>query len=171
MGGTFGGAGDSGQMWGKYYKESMGSTGNILGGLSAYAEAKKNADFADTRLKNALREGANNAFLRRRFADRRASAMAASYGARGVDVNQGSPVNILAGMEADGEVSALRALYAGELEAANWNAAKKAAKQRGGTALLGVGVNVADPMNMYGGRDAFWGNYLRSGGGTFMGGR
>ena len=171
MGGTFGGAGDSGQMWGKFYKEGMASTGNILGGLSSYAEAEKSAAFAGARRKNALREGENNAFLQRQSAGRKTSAMAASYGARGVDVNMGTPVNVLASMEADGEVSALQALYAGELDAMNWNMQKKSAKQRGSTALLGVGINMADPANMYGGRDAFWGNYLSSGGGTFMGGR
>ncbi|SBV99049.1 hypothetical protein KL86DPRO_11500 [uncultured delta proteobacterium] len=153
------------------YREGMGTTGNILGGLSAYAEANKSAKFADARRKNALQEGRNNAYLERLQAARKASSTMAAYGGRGVDVNEGTPVNVLASIEADGEVSALQALYTGDMNALDWNVQKKAAKQRARTAMSGVTANLLDPMNTFGGRDALWGNYLNSGGGTFMGQR
>ncbi|MCC8194717.1 MAG: hypothetical protein LIP28_08745 [Deltaproteobacteria bacterium] len=166
-------AGSSGtfQSFGKFYKESAGTTGSILGGLGAYNEAKKSAAYAEDRSRNALREGRNNAYLERLRAARNASSKMASYGAQGVDVNEGTPVNVLSAIEADGEVSALQALYAGDMNAMEWDIQKKAAKQRARTAMTGVGLNLADPMNSFGGRDAFWGNYLNSGGGTFMGQR
>ncbi len=105
------------QTFGQYYKESMATTGNILGGLSAAQEAGKSAAFAKARRQNALQEGRNNAYLERLRAARMASAKMASYGGSGVDVNEGTPVNVLASMEADGEVSALQALYTGEMNA------------------------------------------------------
>lgn len=168
MGGADGG---SSGMYGKIYKESMGTTGNILGGLSAYGEAGKSAAFAGAMRGNALREGRNEAYLERLRAARAASAATASYGGRGVDVNEGSPVSVLAALEADGEVSALQALYTGDMNALDWNIRKKTARQRARTAEQGVALNFADPLNFQGGRDALWGNYLGSGGGTFMGGR
>lgn len=170
-GGSLGGPGEAGNIWEKTYKQTMGTTGNILGGLSSYSESRRSAAHAKARKRNALQEGRNNMFLQRRQAARDASAKTAWYGASGVDVNVGSPVNVMAGIEADGEVSALQALYAGEMEAANWEIRRRTAKQRGGTALLGTGLNFADPLNWGGGRDALWGNYLGSGGGTYMGAR
>lgn len=168
-GGTIGGPGGTGNIWEKMYGQGMGTTGNILGGFSSYNEAGKSAAHAKARKRNALQEGRNNAFLQRRQAAREASARTAWYGASGVDVNVGSPVNVMADIEADGEISALQALYVGEMEGMNREIRRRTAKQRERTALLGVGLNFADPLNWAGGRDELWGNYLSSGGGTYMG--
>ncbi len=173
MAGAMGGSGGGGSfdMYTKLYKEGMGTTGNILGGLSSYGEAQKSAAFAEAGRKNALQEGRNNAYLERLQAARKASAKMAAYGGQGVDVNEGTPVNVLSSIEADGEVSALQALYAGDMQAMDWNIRKKTARARARTASHGVALNFIDPLNSFGGRDALWGNYLNSGGGTFMGQR
>ena len=145
----------------------MGGVGTILGGLSAYSEAGKSAVYADTMRRNAVQKGRNNAYLERLEAARKASAKVAAYGAQGVDVNQGTPVSVLSALDADGEVSALHALYAGESESMEWNIRKKTAEQRGRRVLTGSGFNLLNPV--LGGSGTLWGNYLSSGGGRFMG--
>ena len=48
-----------------------------------------------------------------------AGAQRAAYGASGVDVNVGSPLDVLADTDAEGKMSAMQILYSGELQ--EWN--------------------------------------------------
>ena len=145
-----------------------GTAGSIFGSVSSYGEAEKNAKYADAQRRNALQEGRNNAYLERLQAARKASAKMAFYGAQGVDMNEGTPMRVLASLEADGEASALGALYSGEMKAMEWDMRKKAAKQQGSIFVGNMGASLLGSMNVSGGKP-FWDGYLGSGGGTYMG--
>lgn len=116
--------------------------GGALGALGAYGESRDTARRMEGARKNALREAHNKAAAERARHGRAGSALAASYGARGVDVNVGAPLEVLARTEAEGDVAALEALYEGEAASAAWKARQReAARKRG--------PDVFDPRNMF----------------------
>lgn len=109
----------------------------ILGGLAAYGEGSSQAAALNANAKVAEQQAKNAAAQEREKYRRLASSQRAAYGASGLDVNYGSPLDVLADTYAEGEVSAMNLLYSGKLEA--WNARQKAAaaKSGGRSGLLG----------------------------------
>jgi hypothetical protein len=133
----------------------------VLGGFMEAGQANRQAsayeDAAD-----AARAQAKNAAAQERDKYRRlASGQRAQYGASGVDVNEGSPIDVLADTDAEGEVSAMQLLYSGELEA--WNQKQKAAAARSkatGSIISGIagglstGLLGASKLGLIGGSPA-----------------
>jgi hypothetical protein len=65
-----------------------------------------------------------------------AGAQRAQYGASGVDVNVGSPLNVVADTDAEGEVSAMQLLYGGELEGWGYDRQAKIKRHEGRSMLM-----------------------------------
>ena len=118
---------------------------SVLSGISqasqAEAAGKAQADAFNQQADAALALAKNKAAQERDKYNRLAASQKANLGASGVDVNQGSPLDVLADTDAEGAVSAMQLLYSGELEA--WNArqraayAKAEAKNKANSALMG----------------------------------
>lgn len=102
----------------------------ILGGLSSYSEGKQQARAYEVNADMARKQAANQAAQEKAKYARLAAQQRASFGASGLDVNVGSPLDVLADSDAEGAVSAMQMLYSGELEAANWK--QRAASARSG---------------------------------------
>ncbi|MDL2291288.1 hypothetical protein LJC09_04210 [Desulfovibrio sp. OttesenSCG-928-F20] len=94
--------------------------------------------------RNAMQEAENSAWQHREKAKKQAASQRASFGASGIDVNVGSPLDVLADIDADAEVSAMNALYQGKLQKMNWNMRKNSVKQQGRKALFGSLSNLLD---------------------------
>ena len=150
-----------------FMEQGMKTTGNILGGVSSFLQSKNAEKYYKANGKNAMQEAKNAAFVEKEKYKQLASAQSAAYGASGVDVNAGSPLDVMAATDAEGAVSAMQMLYSGEVEAANWKLREKSAKNAGISSLLGMGMNLLDPMGK-GGLSSLWGNFQKSGGGGSM---
>ncbi|GHV55659.1 hypothetical protein FACS1894206_10070 [Deltaproteobacteria bacterium] len=109
----------------------------ILGGLASYGESKSAAKGHEQAADVARKQAANAAAQERDKYGRLAAAQRAKYGASGIDVNQGSALDILADTDSEGAVSAMQLLYGGELEAWNQKNKARAAKASGRGALIG----------------------------------
>lgn len=115
--------------------------GGIAGASQADAAGRAQADAYNQQAEAALALAKNKAAQEKDKYRRLAASQRANLGASGVDVNQGSPLDVLADTEAEGAISAMQLLYSGELEA--WNSRQKAyyakteAKNRSSSALWG----------------------------------
>ena len=117
----------------------------VLGGITGASEARSagqaQARAYEQQAQTALAQAKNKAAQERDKYNRLAASQRAQFGASGVDVNVGSPLDVLADTDAEGAVSAMQLLYSGELEA--WNARQKAAlakseaKSRASSSLWG----------------------------------
>lgn len=103
---------------------AAGMAVSMIGGLAQAGSASQAADAQASAYKAqgsaALAQAQNKAAQERDKYRRLASQQRAAYGSSGVDVNSGSPLDVLAATDAEGEVSAMQLLYSGELE--NWSA-------------------------------------------------
>ena len=118
----------------------------ILSGLAAYEESRTAAAMYRQNAAIARQQAENQAAQERDKYRRLAASQRASYGASGVDVNEGSPLQVLADTDAEGAVSVMQLLYGGRLEAANWRTRANAARKSGGIGLtMGLlgGTNAA----------------------------
>ena len=108
---------------------AAGMAVSMIGGLAQAGSASQTADAQASAYKAqgsaALAQAQNKAAQERDKYRRLASQQRAAYGSSGVDVNSGSPLDVLAATDAEGEVSAMQLLYSGELE--NWSARQRAA--------------------------------------------
>lgn len=107
----------------------------ILGGLSAYEESRASAEAYKQNAAIAQQQAKNQAAQEKDKYRRLASAQRAAYGASGVEVNSGSPLDVLVDTDAEGAMSVMQLLYGGELEAANWRTRANAAKASGRNSL------------------------------------
>lgn len=148
---------------------AMGAAGSILGGLSAYEQSSKNAAHMAAMGRNAMKDAENQAWLKRDAAQRQAASQRARFGASGIEVNEGSPLNVLADIDAQGEVDAAGALHQGKMQKMQWDVRKSSAKQQGRTALFGTLTTLADPLD-WAKTSRFKDNFSKSGGGGFWGG-
>lgn len=114
---------------------SMIGAASILDGAVAYRENKKQAGIYAGYERNARQQARNQASQEREKYRKLASSRRAAMGASGLDVNMGSPADLLADTRAEGEVSAMRIFYGGELDAANWRERGVSAKQSGNNAF------------------------------------
>lgn len=132
-----GAAAGAGSAAGGSLASIMGMAGTALGGLSAYQQSRQSAAFASANARNAMQEAENKAWQSRDAAKRQAAAQRASFGASGIDVNVGSPLNALADIDAEGELGAMDAIYQGKMNKMGWDIKKNQAKQGGRNALFG----------------------------------
>jgi hypothetical protein len=117
----------------------------LLGGIAQSNEERAFGEAQEAAYKQqgaaALAVAKNQAAQEKDKYRRLAASQRANLGASGIDVNQGSALDVLADTDAEGAVSAMQLLYSGELE--NWNARQRAAmiraqsESRANSALLG----------------------------------
>lgn len=110
---------------------------NLLGGVSSFIQSRDAAKNYKRNAELAMQQAKNSAAQERDKYAQLAGTQAAIYGASGVDVNEGSAMEQLAATEAEGEVSAMMALYSGEVEAANYKTQARLVKWAGRSSLLG----------------------------------
>lgn len=115
----------------------LGVASQVLGGVSAAEQGKAQAKAYAANADIALQQARNQAAQEQDKYKRLAASQRASFGASGVDVNSGSPLDVLADTDAEGAVSAMQMLYGGQLEAANWRQRAASARASGNQALLG----------------------------------
>ena len=115
----------------------ISAASQVLGGISAYGDSRAQASAAETNTELAAEQAGNQASQERDKYRRFASSQKATLGASGVDVNVGSPIDVLADTDAEGEVSAMQLLYGGQLEAANWRQRAQSLKSQGRGSLIG----------------------------------
>jgi hypothetical protein len=115
--------------------------GGIAGAGEARAAGRAQAAGYNQQADAALAQAKNRAAQERDRYNRIAASQRANLGAAGIDVNQGSALDLLADTDAEGAVSAMQLLYSGELDA--WNARSKAsfaqaeARSKSRSSLLG----------------------------------
>lgn len=168
-GGTTGG-GDSSSSNGQqqYGDQTMQSLGSIAGNLSAHEQYKNNARYMKDQKKAVLRQAENAAANHKRHYGQLASSQKAGFGANGVDVNTGSPVEAMAATDGEGVVGAGQIKHAGEMEALHWRLREKNAKQKQRMALMNAAVSASDIWQKSG-NQKFWDGYKGSGGGRTLG--
>lgn len=127
---------------------------SVLGGIGSYLDAREQADAYAAYERNARQQAKNEAAQEREKYRKLASSRRAAFGSSGVDVNVGSPLDVLADTEAEGEVSALQLLYGGEREAANWRNRASAARQ-GGKSALALGIVDGATVGLLGGAKTY----------------
>jgi hypothetical protein len=108
----------------------------VLGGIAARQDSKNIADAYATNSKIAEQHARNQAAQEQEKYRRLAASQKALYGASGMDVNTGSPMDVLADTDAEGMVSAMQILYGGALESANWRQRAKSARAAGSNSRL-----------------------------------
>lgn len=138
----------------------MGMAGTALGGLSAYQQSRQSAAFASANARNAMQEAENKAWQSRDAAKRQAAAQRASFGASGLDVNVGSPLNVLADIDAEGEMGARNAIYQGKMDKMGWDMQKNQARQKGRNALFGTFTTLSNNDGLR----SFSNNFYKAGG-------
>ena len=109
----------------------------ILGGISSYSEGKQEAKAAQANADIAMQQAKNQAAQERDKYRQIAAFQKTQYAASGLNVNEGTPLDVLAATDAEAEVSAMQLLYGGKLEAANWRNKAYAAKSKGSGSLFG----------------------------------
>lgn len=109
----------------------------ILGGITAYEQSKAMAAVYKQNAAIAAQQARNEAAQEKDRYRRLAAAQRASYGASGLDVNTGSPLDVLADTDAEGAVSVMQLLYGGQLDAANWRTRANQALSSGRYSLSG----------------------------------
>lgn len=92
----------------------------IMSGYAAQQESKVTAETYRANAAIAAKQAENQAAQEKEKYRRFAASQRAAYGASGVDVNMGSPIDVLADTDAEGSVSVMQLLYGGQLEEANW---------------------------------------------------
>jgi hypothetical protein len=109
----------------------------VLSGIAGQSQANQQAAAYNDAADAAMAQAKNKSDQEREKYRRLAESQKAQFGASGVDVNSGSPLDVLADTDAEGATSAMQLLYGGELEA--WNQRNKAyaARQQGQSSLLG----------------------------------
>lgn len=137
----------------------LGIASQVLGGVAARQENRALARSYETNASIALQQAQNQAAQEQDKYKHLAASQRASFGASGLDVNEGSPLDVLADTDAEGAVSAMQLLYGGRLEEANWKQRARDARASGrqalasgiagglGTALLGsarMGSGISD---------------------------
>lgn len=167
-GGSTGGGDSSANGQQQYADQTMQSFGSIMGSLASYDQAKNNARYMKDQKKNTLREAENSAAAHKRQYEQIASSQKAGFGANGVDVNQGSPVEAMAATDGEGATGAKQIQYQGKMDAINWKLREKAAKQRQRMALMNAAVTASD-MWQKSGNQKFWDGFKGSGGGRTLG--
>jgi hypothetical protein len=128
----------------------------MLQGAAQSNESKAVAEAYKTNAEMALKQAENRAAQERDKYRRLAASQRAAYGASGIEVNEGSPLDVLADTDAEGVVSAMQLLYGGDLEAANWRQQAKAAKSSGRSSMLdgilgGASIGLAGGSKFMGG--------------------
>lgn len=109
----------------------------ILSGAAAYNESRTMSDAYRQNAAIAAQQAKNQAAQEKDKYRRLAASQRAAYGASGLDVNQGSPLQTLADTDAEGDISVMQLLYGGKLEAANWRMRANTAKSSGAFSLAG----------------------------------
>ena len=122
---------------------ATGALGSLLGGLASGAEANRQVEAYNQAGDAAMKQARNAAAAERDRFRVLAGSQKAAYGASGVDVNAGSPLDVLADTDATGEVSAMQLLYSGELEKWNNKIQAKSVRRKGDLALLGGILSMA----------------------------
>lgn len=102
---------------------ALGAAGTLASGLMQASAAQQNAEIA-------RQQAEFNAQQRRRQIAALTSRQTAAFGASGVRVGEGSPVEVLASDVYEGELDAMGIIYGGEAEA-------QAAEARGRQAVVG----------------------------------
>ena len=119
----------------------------LLGSIGAYGDAQNQAAGYEANAKIAEAQAKNQAAQERDKYRRLAASQRASFGASGIDVNEGSPIDVLADTDAEGAVSAMQLLYGGQFEAANWrNRAVQARSSAKGSLFGGILGGLATGM-------------------------
>ena len=106
----------------------VGVATQVLGGLAAAEQSKTQAKYYAANADIAKQQAANQAAQEKDKYRRLAASQRASFGASGIEVNEGSPLDVLADTDAEGAVSAMQLLYGGQLEAANWRQRARTAR-------------------------------------------
>jgi hypothetical protein len=119
------------------YLLGVSAGAQVLGGIAGASQANQQAAAYESAADAATKQAKNAAAQERDKYNRLAASQRAQYGASGVDVNVGSPLDALADTDAEGEVSAMQLLYSGELEAWNQRQKAAAAKSQASSSLLG----------------------------------
>ncbi|HEU6436138.1 MAG TPA: hypothetical protein VE028_01645 [Nitratidesulfovibrio sp.] len=135
----FGSAVKAGGAMATLAKVGLGVTaaGSVLGGLSAWQDGQDQSKYYEANADYAMGDARNRAAATREQYRRLAGSQRAAFGASGVDVNEGSALDVLAGTDAEAELSAMQILYGGQMEAANWKAKSAMAKSAGKQQLFG----------------------------------
>lgn len=133
---------------------SMIGAAGLLSGIGSYQDARNQADVYAAYERNARQQAKNEADREREKYRKLSSSRRAAMGASGLDVNSGSALDVLADTEAEGEVSAMRLLYGGELEASNWRRRAADAKKSGRNAVArsigaGAGLGILGGQELY----------------------
>lgn len=126
----------------------IGAAG-VLDGAGSYRDAKNQAGAYEAYAKNARQQAKNQADQEREKYRKLGSSRRAAMGASGLDVNDGSSLDALADIDAEGEVSARLLLHGGEAESANWRQRAESAKA-GGRSALGQGLGLGTATGILG---------------------
>ncbi|WP_035066650.1 hypothetical protein [Nitratidesulfovibrio termitidis] len=137
--GAAGGMGSLMGMLGTVGQIGMGvsAASSILGGLASSQTSDAEARAYQANAEYAMGAARNQAAASREQYRRLASSQRAAFGASGVDVNEGSALDVLALTDAEAELSAMELLYGGEMEAWSWKQKAATAKNQGGAGMLG----------------------------------
>lgn len=154
MGGILGSFSSMGSGMGSLLGMAISSGSQILGGASASEEGKAVSDAYKANADIAIRQSQNFAAQEKDKFRKLASAQRAAYGASGLDVNAGSPLDVLADTDAESAVSVMQLLYGGQLEAANWRLRADVARSQGQSGLasgiLGGTTNIISGLSRMG---------------------
>lgn len=116
--------------------QALSGIGSLVSGFGQAASYEQNA-------KLARQQAQYNANQKRRETSALLSRQRAAYGASGVQVNTGSPVDFIAETAEQGEMDALMMLYGGEAEASMMQSRARQSRLGGilgaGTSLLSMG--------------------------------
>ncbi len=134
----FGSAVKAGGTMATLAKVGLGVTaaGSVLGGMTAWQDSQDQAKYYEANADYAMGDARNRAAATREQYRRLVGSQRAAFGASGVDVNEGSALDVLAGTDAEAELSAMQILYGGQMEAANWKARAATVKSSGSQQLF-----------------------------------
>jgi hypothetical protein len=143
-------------------------TGAILSAWGGYENSKAEARTLGKNAEIATQMSKNAADQERRKYKLLAGSQKAQYGASGVDVNVGTPLDVMAATDGEGAASAMQLLYGGELEAWNYKAEAQKKKSQAKAALLGtlvdpLGWMIKTPYNQKGSESTSFGSVLSTG--------
>ncbi len=128
----------------------------ISQGVAANQAAQFNAKIAERNARLARANAQAEASIVKTQTDRKAGAARAAYGASGVTL-EGSPLEVVSQIVADGELDRLTTLYQGNLEAAGFQTTAQVERASGRAALRAGVVNGASSF-LLGGAYAYGGS-------------